>query len=206
MTEDDFLAVVYAAKEFCHYAANKTPNMLRWQVTGGNSKETTGKDTSQVAAHATSIIKIKFIDASYILRGRINWCFSDQKHTQTTRCSSRSARRRHLVCARSSERYQREQGIRGGTRLRMFLLCRVLPWQGGSVLCCGHSQPSSARRCRFNAARGRGGRALPGDGGAAAGSAGLRWPRWLRAAPGRARALKQPFHPGPLRPGAGARC
>lgn len=50
--------------------------------------------------------------------------------------------------------------------------------------------------------------ALPGDGGVAAGSAGLRWPRWLRSAPGRAIALKPPFHrcPGPPRPGAGARC
>lgn len=67
-----------------------------------------------------------------------------------------------------------------------------------------------ARRCR----RPHGGpgagkaAALPGDGGVAAGSAGLRWPRWLRCAPGRAIALKRPFHrcPGPPRPGAGARC
>lgn len=29
MTEDDFLAVVDVAKEFSHYVASKSPNMLR---------------------------------------------------------------------------------------------------------------------------------------------------------------------------------
>lgn len=81
MTEDDFSAVACGAKEFFHCVASESPNMLRWQVTGGGSNKIVGKDTSQVAAHATSIIKIKFIDASYILRGRINWCFCVQNHT-----------------------------------------------------------------------------------------------------------------------------
>lgn len=81
MTENDFLATVYVAKEFCHYVASKSPNMLRWQVTGGYFNKIVRKDTSQVAAHTTSVIKIKFIDALYILRGCINWCFSLSRNT-----------------------------------------------------------------------------------------------------------------------------
>ena len=81
MTEDDFLAIVYVAEEFCHYVASRSPNILRWQVTGGYFNKVVRKDTSQVAAQATFTIKIKFIDAFCILRGGINWCFSVQKYT-----------------------------------------------------------------------------------------------------------------------------
>jgi len=56
MTEDDFLAIVYVAEEFCHYVASRSPNILRWQVTGGYFNKVVRKDTSQVAAQATFTI------------------------------------------------------------------------------------------------------------------------------------------------------
>lgn len=64
MTGDGFLATVYVAKEFCHYVASVSPNMLRWQVIGRVSQQNCGERYLPGCS-----------SRNFHNKDKINWCF-----------------------------------------------------------------------------------------------------------------------------------